>query len=380
MRLLDLEMPPATPGLSFEFVKGSVTEEADVWRLVAGDHGDELVPADVVVHLAGAGMSGRGMLDAGLCKRVNVGGAQTVVSCASRLAQRTSAQVRLIHMSTYNVVFHGQPVDGGDEDAPYSPPSAHTDFYGASKAEAERLVLAADGEAGGKLRTVALRPGAIFGETETRHLPRIVRLIKLGFFRVAIGSAEAQQDWLYVENLVSAILIAASALTNAARAAAPGGAAYFINDDEPVNTIAFFAPLARALGCSDRPLLRLPLGLATGSAWACEQAWHWLGVPPFMTRAEVFKSAVQHTYSCRRAREQLGYAPLLSSSAGMERVAQLYAGKREEERRAARARAVTIALNAVSLLTCLVLCGAAVVSSDIPLPKSKRIIQWGYQD
>ena len=62
-------------------------------------------------------------------------------------------------MSSYNVCFHGQVVSGGDEDAAYSAPAAHSDFYGVSKAEAERLVLAADGDASGRLRTVALRPG-----------------------------------------------------------------------------------------------------------------------------------------------------------------------------------------------------------------------------
>ena len=47
--------------------------------------GAENAPAaEVVVHLAGAGMSGRGMLDADLCHRVNVGGAHTCVRCCRR--------------------------------------------------------------------------------------------------------------------------------------------------------------------------------------------------------------------------------------------------------------------------------------------------------
>jgi len=170
---------------------------------------------------------------------------------------------------------------------------------------------------------LALRPGAIFGETETRHLPRIKMLIKLGFFRVAFGDADAKQDWLHVDNLVSAIILAAKRME--APQAAVCGKAYFINDDEPVNTLQFFGPLARALGRSDKPLFRVPLSLALAAGWLSEQGWYRLGIPPFLTRAEVVKSAVQHTFSCRRAREELAYFPTLNSTQGMARVAAAHA-------------------------------------------------------
>ena len=76
----------------------------------------------------------------------------------------------------------------GDETSEYSAAAAHSDHYGASKAEAEKIVLAANGSAQGRLCVLALRPGAIFGESECRHLPRIKSLIKMGFFRSG-GSA-----------------------------------------------------------------------------------------------------------------------------------------------------------------------------------------------
>ena len=127
-------------------------------------------------------------------------------------------------------------------------------------------------------------PQAIFGEAETRHLPRIVRLIRVGFLRFAIGAADAQQDWLHVDNLTLAVRLAAARLTAAAPDAPPGGRAYFINDDQPVNTLAFFAPLARVLNRSATPLLRVPLSLALAGAWLFEQGWYRLGIPPFMTQ------------------------------------------------------------------------------------------------
>ena len=75
MRLLDLAPPPGGLPEGVTYIRGSVTSETDVWKLVSG-YGEDAAPADVVVHLAGAGMSGRGMLDRELCYRVNVEGAR----------------------------------------------------------------------------------------------------------------------------------------------------------------------------------------------------------------------------------------------------------------------------------------------------------------
>ncbi|NXH45539.1 3BHS7 dehydrogenase, partial [Dicaeum eximium] len=53
----------------------------------------------------------------------------------------------------------------GDEDSPY--PTRHSEPYPLSKAQAERLVLEANGKSvrgGGRLVTLSLRPTGIFGE------------------------------------------------------------------------------------------------------------------------------------------------------------------------------------------------------------------------
>ncbi len=96
-----------------------------------------------------------------------------------------------------------------------------------------------------------------------------------------------------------------------------------------VNTRAFLLPLARSLGCNlgvgsaeapikfadatlasagslddrpaeicsesvaDAPLVRIPLSAAIALGLVCEVAWRWLGVPPLLTRAEVYKSSAQ---------------------------------------------------------------------------------------
>ena len=60
--------------------------------------------------------------------------------------------------------------------------------------------------------------------------------------------------------------------------------------------------------------MRLPLRATLVLAAACELAWWYLGLWPFFTRAVVLKAAQQHTYTCDRAKADLGYRPLLSST------------------------------------------------------------------
>lgn len=63
-----------------------------------------------------------------------------------------------------------------------------------------------------RLFTVSLRPAAIFGEKEKRHLPRIAQYIEDGLFTFTIGDPSNKVDWVYVDNLVDAFLLAALSL------------------------------------------------------------------------------------------------------------------------------------------------------------------------
>lgn len=155
--------------------------------------------ASVVFHLASAGMSGAQQLQRRLVESVNVGGTRAVLGAAA-----AAAVGRLIYLSTYNVVYCGQLIEGGDEALPPCPPDAHCDAYSRTKALAEAAVLAADGtpmpgRPGRRLRTCALRPAGIWGPGEQRHLPRIVRYLEMGLFCFTIGGPDdAVVDWVHV--------------------------------------------------------------------------------------------------------------------------------------------------------------------------------------
>lgn len=63
-----------------------------------------------------------------------------------------------------------------DESADTLPYVDGIDAYSATKRIAEELVLGADNT--DNLRTIAVRPAAIYGEGETRHLPRIIKIVR----------------------------------------------------------------------------------------------------------------------------------------------------------------------------------------------------------
>jgi sterol-4alpha-carboxylate 3-dehydrogenase (decarboxylating) len=65
----------------------------------------------------------------------------------------------LVYTSSAGVVFHGEDLIDADERLPF--PKVPMDAYNETKAEAEEMVLAANGKQG--LLTVALRPSGIFG-------------------------------------------------------------------------------------------------------------------------------------------------------------------------------------------------------------------------
>jgi nucleoside-diphosphate-sugar epimerase len=87
---------------------------------------------------------------------------------------------------------------------------------------------------GKKLYTCAIRPAAIYGPGEERHLPRILKMARLGLLKFRIGGPNVLTDWVYADNLVHAHLLASMALIDdlPGRSGLPpaAGQAYFISD------------------------------------------------------------------------------------------------------------------------------------------------------
>nr|XP_048316490.1 putative short-chain dehydrogenase/reductase family 42E member 2 [Myodes glareolus] len=300
--LLDLRRPqwPLPPGT--EFVQADVRDEEALYQAFQG--------VDCVFHVASYGMSGTEKLQKQQIESINVGGTRLVINvCVRRRVPR------LVYTSTVNVTFGGKPIEQGNEDSvPYFPLDKHMDHYSRTKAIADQLTLMANGTpllGGGTLRTCVLRPPGIYGPEEQRHLPRVASHIKKRLFMFRFGDRRTRMNWVHVQNLVQAHMLAAEALTMA-KGYVASGQAYYINDGESVNLFEWMAPLFEKLGYS-QPWIQVPTFCVYLAAAVMEYLHLALRpiciIPPLLTRSEVLSVAVTHTFQIAKARAQLGYAP-----------------------------------------------------------------------
>jgi len=277
---------------------------------------DHFTGCHAVFHIASYGMSGSSQLRKSMVRSINVEGTRAVVDACV-----LAGVERLIATSTYNVVFGGSPIDGGDESMPYFNIMSHVDEYSRSKTEAEMMLLEAHGTPvrhGSQLRTIALRPAAIWGKNETRHMERVYQYMKKGLFFFRFGSKDAKMDFVHVKNLSTAHVLALEHLEQDPKA---GGKAYFISDGEDarINNFDFFSQLPIGLGYP-KPFLWIPLPIVYAFATVTEICFEifrmilfgpedYVPFEPLLTRAEVLKAGVHHWCSIDRARKDLGYIP-----------------------------------------------------------------------
>ncbi|KAH8514953.1 hypothetical protein H0E87_003704 [Populus deltoides] len=273
-------------------------------------------------------MSGKEMLQFGRVDEVNISGTCLVLEACLEFEIR-----RLVYVSTYNVVFGGKEIVNGNESLPYFPIDDHFDSYGRSKSIAEQLILKHNGRPfkknnGKRLYTCAIRPAAIYGPGEERHFPRIVSFAKLGLLPFKIGDSNVKTDWVYVDNLVLAIILASMGLLDdiPKKGGHPvaAGQPYFISDGYPINSFEFLQPLLRSLDY-DLPKAALSvshalfLGRMFSAIYTVLYPWlnRWWLPQPLILPAEVYKVGVTHYFSFLKAKEELGYVPMVSPREGM---------------------------------------------------------------
>jgi 2-alkyl-3-oxoalkanoate reductase len=225
-------------------------------------------------------------------------------------AMRAAGCSRLVYTSTPSVVGYGHDVHGAAE-VPY--PSTWESHYGASKAAAERAVLAANGP---ELATVALRPHLIVGPRDPNLLPRVVQRARTGQLRI-VGDGKNKVDITYIDNAAWAHLDAAQALLD--HTAPCAGRAYFISNDEPVLLWEWVNDFLPAVG-APRVERSVPLGLASMVGAAFELAYRVLPLSgePRMTRFVAAALARSHWYDMTPAKRDFGYTvrvPLVEGTA-----------------------------------------------------------------
>lgn len=256
--------------------------------------------ADVVFHAA-ALFRLWGTVEA--FERANVEGTCNVLAAAKARGVK-----RFVQIGAGAVVMgDGKHMRGVTEDAPQTFPKWAP--YTASKGRAQQMVLAADDPQG--MRTAIILPPMIWGA----GMPMIhetIRNVEAGRFRWPDGGRSVMST-AHVDNACHAAVLAAE------RAA--GGRAYFVTDgqDRPMREMMGTLLATQGVDPGDRSA---PLGVAWLMATVMEAVWrtlHLKGEPP-LTRQMLRLVGYDFTMSDRRAREELGYAPIVTWEEGVKQM------------------------------------------------------------
>jgi 3beta-hydroxy-delta5-steroid dehydrogenase/steroid delta-isomerase len=296
VRVFDLASHPELDARA-ELVKGDLRDKVAVSNAVKGT--STVFHAAALINLCGvASEATRKMVH-----DVNVGGTGNVIdACVEH------GVPRLVYTSSNNVVFDREIVMG-DETEAYA--TDHFDLYTETKILAEKRVLAAASE---KLRTCALRPGGIWGPgTGGVMLDKVLEQVAQNTLVARIG-VRGCADNTHVTNLAEGEILAAQALNRDPKRV--NGQAYFLTDGEPMDPVEWFRPLFDAIG-QTMPTRILPTWLMYVVGYSCEWLARLGGPKPLLTRVEVLKVTREHSFRIDKARDHLGYKPLINTRDGL---------------------------------------------------------------
>jgi nucleoside-diphosphate-sugar epimerase len=235
-------------------------------------------------------------------ERLNVHGTQNVINACREAGVR-----RLVHVGTEAALMAGQPLVNVDESAPLRPDSPA--LYPSSKAKAEQLVRAANGE---ELETVVVRPRFVWGSGDTTLLPQIAEMVRSGRFRW-VGGGRHLTSTTHIDNTVEGLWLAGTR--------GPAGGVWFVTDGEPVVFRDFMTDWVGTQGV-EIPDKSVPAGVANAAAAASEWAWRRLKRPgnPPLTRFSVWVSSQECTIDISRAERELGYRPVTTREEGLRQM------------------------------------------------------------
>ncbi|WP_372880642.1 2-alkyl-3-oxoalkanoate reductase [Psychromonas sp.] len=288
---------PEVSRMGVTLIKGDITDKQSLIDAMRG--------CDLVFHVASkAGVWG----SKESYFNPNVSGTENIISACQALNIN-----RLVYTSTPSVTFSGEDENGIDESQPY----AHNflNFYGLSKAIAEKKVLAANSAA---LKTVALRPHLIWGPGDPHLVPRVLQRAKSGRLKL-LGKTDKLVDSIYIDNAVYAHLLAAVEISAAQPNCA--GKAYFVSNDQP---ILMAEMLNKILACQDlQPVsarIPAPLAYSIGAILECFYAAMKIKQEPPMTRFVARQLSTSHYFNISAVKKDLGYAPIISIDSGMKKL------------------------------------------------------------
>jgi len=273
-------------------VIGSVTDWNTVKRCMEG--------IEIVHHLAAAFRELNVPKD--YYREVNVEGTRNVLQAAFEQGVK-----KFVYCSTCGVHGNIDHPPGGEE-AQIKP----ADYYQQTKYEAEPIVNAFFQRG---MKTVILRPAAIYGPGDPERFFMIFRRVAQGSFPM-FGNGKTLYHPLYIDNLVDAFLLAMEEGRG-------NGEAYLIADEQYVEIEDLVRKVAQALGVRVS-IPHYPIIPVVIAGHVCEKACKPFGITPpiFPRRVDWFRQ--NRAFRIDKARRELGYRPRVGLEEGLKKTAEWY--------------------------------------------------------
>ena len=177
-----------------------------------------------------------------------------------------------------------------------------------------------------ELRTLCLRPPAIYGERDTQLLPGSIAILRGKNTHIQLGDNGNMYDAIYVGNVALAHVIAAKALLRTETTTRVDGEAFSITDDGSMPFWDFQLKIWAAAG-DTTPLTQIhviPAWVGMAMAALVEYLFWFFTfgqkLPPKTFRRNVLSYAIEgRTYCIEKAKERLGYRPLIDVDEGIRR-------------------------------------------------------------
>jgi 2-alkyl-3-oxoalkanoate reductase len=244
-------------------------------------------------------------------ERTNVRALETLVRTALSAGVR-----RIVHVSSITV--HGNDLRGeADERARFR---EEPNPYSRSKVAGERLLRRLVREDGAPVTIV--RPGWIYGPRDGASFARIARMVEKGRM-VMVGDGENHLPLVYARDAARGVLLAGEAEHAT-------GKAYLLVNDEPVTQREFVGAIAAELGVP-APSRHLPYGLGLKLGALAEGVGRMARSqqPPPVMRYGLQMLGGENRFRIDRARQELGFTPLVGLAEGVRRSVEWYRAPRD---------------------------------------------------
>ncbi|KKY21490.1 putative c-3 sterol dehydrogenase c-4 decarboxylase [Phaeomoniella chlamydospora] len=259
--------------------------------------------------------------------KVNVGGTRTLLEVAGGEHGDWGGVCKAFVYTSSSSVIHDNQTDlvNADERYPVIRPNL-VEYYSETKGEADELVLQSNNKFQGML-TCSLRPAGIIGERDVQYSYKVLQhaiAAPSWQLRMQLGDNENLFDLTYAGNIALAHFLAAERLLMTHKRVAEGGIpplshekvdgeAFMITND---NTVTFWDAtffLWSLLGKVVEPsqVIALNEGFAMPLGMLAQAVTTMMGRESKFTPQTVRFSCMRRYFNCSKAKQRLGYRPLI---------------------------------------------------------------------